>query len=157
MHRDPSRLVSVPLRKSVEDRELRLDISAHYGAIADFYPGVRLKLIRIARDAVKERARNVPAAKHEVSCEALRKTNEGQRAVAHHSADRPLNPSNRLSGLRLRNGRLGLDVHAHPGSEPLHGKQIKREAEEGEHAQCFYRQGNVGGPQLPDTAELYSG
>jgi hypothetical protein len=57
------------LRERVENRELRLDLAAHYGAITDLHPGVGCKLIRLTRHAVEKFAHDVAAPKHEVSGE----------------------------------------------------------------------------------------
>jgi len=108
---------------------LRLDFAPHDGTVSDFDPGVGLKLIRIARDSIEELAGDMAAVEHEVSGEALRKTDKSKRDVAHHSADRPLNPAEDLGRLCWRNGRLHLARTAHPCSEPLHGQKIEGNAE----------------------------
>ncbi len=82
-----SRIDDAHREKVVRDGEARLDIAAHHGAISHFNPGVSLKLIRLARDAIEELARNVAAAKHEVRGQALRETHKGERGVTHHSVD----------------------------------------------------------------------
>ncbi len=75
---------------------MRFNVAAHHGAISYFDPGVSLKLIRLARDAIEELARDVAAAKHEVRGQALRETHKGERGVTHHRLDRPLNPAQSL-------------------------------------------------------------
>ena len=90
----------MPLRESVEDGELRLHLAAHNSAIANLDPCVSRELISLACDAVEKLARDVPAAKHEVSGKRARKTDKRERCVASHSVDRPLNPANGLPGHR---------------------------------------------------------
>ena len=70
-----------------EHREVRFNIAPHHGAISYFNPGMSLKLVRLARDAIEEFARDVAAAKHEVRGQALRETHKGERGVTHHSLD----------------------------------------------------------------------
>ena len=134
---------ALALREGSEDREARLEFAAHHGTISDLDPGVSLKLIRVAGDAIEELAGDVAAAKHEVRGQALRETDKGQGGVTGDSLDRPLNPAKSLRRLLLRDRPSRRIWSAHPGSELLHRKKTERDAEKSEHASRFDGQADV--------------